>query len=190
MHKETPLQTQVETMLRDGFPEVEVLLVDKPTPNRVRVFIDRDASPVDTDLLEQGTRQLSPLHPAPIVHHGDRSFRGVGVDADPTRAGVQRVGNHFGQDCLLETAAVGVSQIYDESGVLPFVRRTAVFADREHRAGAVRPFEEVFSGNAVAADETRAHRGPPHRCGQARSRPDGCKPHHHPPGSRCPGGRT
>jgi ribosome maturation factor RimP len=61
MHQVTQLQTEVETMLRDGFPEVEVLLVDKPTPNRVRVFIDRDASPVDTDLLEQVTRELSPL---------------------------------------------------------------------------------------------------------------------------------
>src|SRR5262249_36467321 len=40
MHQVTQLQTQVETMLRDGFPDVEVLLVDKPTPNRVRVFID------------------------------------------------------------------------------------------------------------------------------------------------------
>ena len=61
MHKETPLQTQVETMLRDGFPEVEVLLVDRPSPYRVRIFIDRETSPVDTDLLEQVTRQLSPL---------------------------------------------------------------------------------------------------------------------------------
>ena len=61
MHKVTPLQTQVETMLRDGFPEVEVLLVDRPSPNRVRIFIDRETSPVDTDLLEQVTRQLSPL---------------------------------------------------------------------------------------------------------------------------------
>lgn len=61
MHQVTQLQTEVETMLRDGFPEVEVLLVDKPTPNRVRVFIDRDTSPVDTDLLEQVTRELSPL---------------------------------------------------------------------------------------------------------------------------------
>jgi len=61
MHKETPLQTQVETMLRDGFPEVQVLRVDRPSPTRVRIFIDRETSPVDTDLLEQVTRQLSPL---------------------------------------------------------------------------------------------------------------------------------
>jgi ribosome maturation factor RimP len=61
MHQVTELQTRVETMLRDGFPEVEVLLVDRPSPNRVRVFIDRETSPVDTDLLEQVTRELSPL---------------------------------------------------------------------------------------------------------------------------------
>ena len=61
MHQAIALQTQVETMLRDGFPEVEVLLVDQPSPNRVRIFIDRETSPVDTDLLEQVTRQLSPL---------------------------------------------------------------------------------------------------------------------------------
>ena len=61
MHQVTPLQAQVETMLRDGFPEVEVLLVDKPSPNRVRVYIDRETSPVDTDLLEQVSRELSPL---------------------------------------------------------------------------------------------------------------------------------
>lgn len=61
MHKVTQLQTEVETMLRDGFPEVEVVLVDQPTPNRVRVFIDRSAAPVDTDLLAEVSRELSPL---------------------------------------------------------------------------------------------------------------------------------
>jgi ribosome maturation factor RimP len=61
MHQVTPLQAQVETMLRDGFPEVEVLLVEKPSPNRVRVFIDRENTAVDTDLLEQVSRELSPL---------------------------------------------------------------------------------------------------------------------------------
>ena len=55
------LTPEIEARLAAAVPEVEVLLVERPSPNRVRVFIDRETSPVDTDLLEQVTRQLSPL---------------------------------------------------------------------------------------------------------------------------------
>jgi len=56
MHQVTQLQTEVETMLRDGFPEVEVLLVDKPTPNRFARFVGILGPGPSTDEIMEWTR--------------------------------------------------------------------------------------------------------------------------------------
>jgi ribosome maturation factor RimP len=54
------LQTEIEEMLRDRGPEVEVVLAERPAPGLVRVVIDRPGG-VDLDLCEQVSRELSPL---------------------------------------------------------------------------------------------------------------------------------
>ena len=60
------------------------------------------------------SRQLPPLHPAPVVHHRERRLGGVGDDADAGGAGVERVGDDLGEDRLLERAAVSVSQVFEQ----------------------------------------------------------------------------
>jgi len=55
------LQEQIEHTLSSRMPEVEVLLVERPSPGRVRVVIDRATAPVDTDLCERVTHELAPV---------------------------------------------------------------------------------------------------------------------------------
>jgi ribosome maturation factor RimP len=59
--REKDLQTDVERTLAQRVPEVEVLLAEQPSPGRVRVWIDRAEQPVDLELCERVTRELSAL---------------------------------------------------------------------------------------------------------------------------------
>ena len=54
------LQTEIEEMLRDGSPDVEVVLAERAGPGLVRVVIDHPDG-VDTDLCERVSRELSPI---------------------------------------------------------------------------------------------------------------------------------
>ena len=54
------LQTEIERMLRDGSPDVEVVLAEQAGPGLVRVVIDHPDG-VDTDLCERVSRELSPI---------------------------------------------------------------------------------------------------------------------------------
>ena len=54
------LQTEIEEMLRDGSPDVEVVLAERAGPGLVRVVIDHPGG-VDTDLCERVSRELSPI---------------------------------------------------------------------------------------------------------------------------------
>jgi ribosome maturation factor RimP len=54
------LQTEIEEMLRDGSPDVEVVLAERAGPGLVRVFIDHPDG-VDVDLCERVSRELSPI---------------------------------------------------------------------------------------------------------------------------------
>jgi hypothetical protein len=60
------------------------------------------------------TRQFTPLHPAAVVHDRQSRVGGVGRDADRAGAGIKRVGDDLGQDRVLERAAVGVSEVFEE----------------------------------------------------------------------------
>jgi len=55
------LQTDVERTLRERVPEVEVLLAERASQGLVRVWIDRADRPVDLELCERVTRELSAL---------------------------------------------------------------------------------------------------------------------------------
>jgi ribosome maturation factor RimP len=55
------LQEQIEHTISSRMPEVEVLLVERPSPGVVRVVIDRATAPVDTDLCERVTYELAPV---------------------------------------------------------------------------------------------------------------------------------
>jgi ribosome maturation factor RimP len=55
------LQEQIEHTISSRMPEVEVLLVERPSPGVVRVVIDRATAPVDTDLCERVTHELAPV---------------------------------------------------------------------------------------------------------------------------------
>lgn len=59
--REIDLQTDVERTLAERVPEVEVLLAERPSPGLVRVWIDRAERPVDLELCERVTRELSAL---------------------------------------------------------------------------------------------------------------------------------
>jgi ribosome maturation factor RimP len=54
------LQTEIEKMLRDGSPDVELVLAEQAGPGLVRVVIDHPDG-VDTDLCERVSRELSPI---------------------------------------------------------------------------------------------------------------------------------
>ncbi len=54
------LQTEIEQMLHDRSPDVEVVLAERAGPGLVRVFIDHPQG-VDTDLCERVSRDLGPL---------------------------------------------------------------------------------------------------------------------------------
>ena len=60
MDQTAQLHNEVSELLRDGVPEVEVLLVERASPGLLRVFVDR-AGGVDLELCERVTRALSPL---------------------------------------------------------------------------------------------------------------------------------
>jgi ribosome maturation factor RimP len=55
------LQEQIEHTISSRMPEVEALLVERPSPGVVRVVIDRATAPVDTDLCERVTHELAPV---------------------------------------------------------------------------------------------------------------------------------
>jgi ribosome maturation factor RimP len=52
------LSRQVETALAEAMPEVEVVLVERPSPGLVRVYLDREPGGVDLAVCEQATRSL------------------------------------------------------------------------------------------------------------------------------------
>jgi ribosome maturation factor RimP len=54
------LQTEIEQMLHDRDPDVEVVLAERAGPGLVRVVIDHPGG-VDLDLCERVSRDLSPL---------------------------------------------------------------------------------------------------------------------------------
>jgi len=54
------LQTEIEQMLHDRSPDVEVVLAERAGPGLVRVVIDHPQG-VDTDLCERVSRDLGPL---------------------------------------------------------------------------------------------------------------------------------
>ena len=54
------LQTEIEGMLHDRTPGVEVVMAERAAPGLVRVFIDHPDG-VDTDLCERVSRELTPL---------------------------------------------------------------------------------------------------------------------------------
>ena len=59
-------------------------------------------------------RQLPALHPAPVVHDGQRRVGGLVEQADARRAGVERVGDDLGEDRLLERAGVRVPEVFEQ----------------------------------------------------------------------------
>ena len=61
MGRSAELQQQIETTLRTRVPEVEVLLAELPSPGLLRVTIDRPDGPVDLDLCQRVSRELTPL---------------------------------------------------------------------------------------------------------------------------------
>jgi ribosome maturation factor RimP len=54
------LQTEIEAMLHDRTPDVEVVLAERTAPGLVRVVIDHPEG-VDLDLCERVSRDLGPL---------------------------------------------------------------------------------------------------------------------------------
>ena len=56
----TTLQTTVEARLREGEPEVELLALERPAAERLRLFIDREQG-VDLALCERVTRLMGDL---------------------------------------------------------------------------------------------------------------------------------
>lgn len=54
------LQTEIEQMLHDRSPDVEVVLAEQPAPGVVRVVIDHPGG-VDLELCERVSRDLAPL---------------------------------------------------------------------------------------------------------------------------------
>lgn len=59
-------------------------------------------------------RQLSSLHPATVVHDGQRSVGAVRLQANERGPGVERVGDDFRQDGLFQRAGVRVAQIFEQ----------------------------------------------------------------------------
>ncbi|MDX6535131.1 MAG: ribosome maturation factor RimP [Gaiellales bacterium] len=61
MGRSEELQDKIETTLRERVPEVEVLLAEQPSPNLLRITIDRPNGTVDLELCERVSRELAPL---------------------------------------------------------------------------------------------------------------------------------
>jgi ribosome maturation factor RimP len=53
------LSRQVESALAETMPEVEVVLVERPSPGRIRVYLDREPGGVDLAVCERATRNLA-----------------------------------------------------------------------------------------------------------------------------------
>jgi ribosome maturation factor RimP len=60
MNHTAHLQHEIESTLATRMPDVEVVLAERPSPNQLRVVIDR-AGGVDLDLCERVSRELAPL---------------------------------------------------------------------------------------------------------------------------------
>jgi ribosome maturation factor RimP len=60
MNRAAHLQHEIESTLATRLPEVEVVLAERPSPNQLRVVIDRPGG-VDIDLCERVSRELAPL---------------------------------------------------------------------------------------------------------------------------------
>ena len=60
MNHATRIQHEIESTLATRMPEVEVVLAERPTPNQLRVVIDRPGG-VDVDLCERVSRELAQL---------------------------------------------------------------------------------------------------------------------------------
>ena len=54
------LQAEIEQILHDRSPDVEVVLAEQPAPGLLRVFIDHPSG-VDLELCERVSRDLAPL---------------------------------------------------------------------------------------------------------------------------------
>ena len=54
------LTTEIEDLLGQSMPEVEVVLAEQPSPGLVRVYIDRPGG-VDLELCERVTHALAPV---------------------------------------------------------------------------------------------------------------------------------
>jgi ribosome maturation factor RimP len=60
MNRAAHLQHEIESTLATRLPEVEVVLAERPSPNQLRVVIDRPGG-VDIELCERVSRELAPL---------------------------------------------------------------------------------------------------------------------------------
>jgi ribosome maturation factor RimP len=60
MNRAAHLQHEIESTLATRLPEVEVVLAERPSPNQLRVIIDRPGG-VDIDLCERVSRELAAL---------------------------------------------------------------------------------------------------------------------------------
>ena len=58
--------------------------------------------------------ELLPLNPAAIGHDGQCGFGRARQQPDQGRARIERIGDDFGENLLLERAGVGVAQIFEE----------------------------------------------------------------------------
>lgn len=61
MGRSEELQEKIESTLRERVPEVEVLLAEQPSPNLLRITIDRPDGAVDLELCERVSKELAPL---------------------------------------------------------------------------------------------------------------------------------
>jgi ribosome maturation factor RimP len=61
MGRSEELQEKIESTLRERVPEVEVLLAEQPSPNLLRITIDRPDGTVDLELCERVSKELAPL---------------------------------------------------------------------------------------------------------------------------------
>jgi ribosome maturation factor RimP len=60
MNRVAPIQNEIESTLATRVPEVEVVLAERPSPNRLRVVIDHPGG-VDVALCERVSRELAAL---------------------------------------------------------------------------------------------------------------------------------
>ncbi|HUZ85196.1 MAG TPA: ribosome maturation factor RimP [Gaiellales bacterium] len=84
------LSREVETALAEEMPEVEIVLVERPSPGLVRVYLDREPGGVDLALCERATRRLNFLRDRYALE-----VSSPGVDRPLTRPGhFQRAVGH------------------------------------------------------------------------------------------------